>query len=152
MIAYRQATLSDTPQILLLLEELMTHHGVTPPESALLTGTVTAILATDDHLLLVADRQGHLIGMCALVFSLSTFSAGPVCELQDVLVTHAYRSSGVGRSLIRSAEEIARTRGCSRLFLSAESWNLDAHAFYRRLGLAEKTSLYYEQDLRQDLP
>jgi GNAT superfamily N-acetyltransferase len=152
MVAYRQATPSDTPQILSLLEEIMTLHGVTPPDTGPLTATVTAILAADDHLLLVADRQGRLIGMCALIFSLSTWSAGLVCELQDVLVTQAYRSSGVGRGLIREAEAIARARGCSRLFLSAESFNLGAHAFYRRLGLAEKTTLYYERDLRQDLP
>jgi GNAT superfamily N-acetyltransferase len=152
MVAYRQATPSDTPQILSLLEEIMTLHGVTPPDAGPLTATVTAILATHDHLLLVADRQGRLIGMCALIFSLSTWSAGLVCELQDVLVTQSYRGSGVGRSLIREAEAIARARGCSRLFLSAESCNLDAHAFYRRLGLAEKTSLYYERDLRHDLP
>ncbi len=46
-----------------------------------------------------------------------------------------------------AAEAIARARGCSRLFLLAESWNLDAHAFYRSLGLAEKTCLYFERDL-----
>jgi ribosomal protein S18 acetylase RimI-like enzyme len=151
MIAYRQATPSDTPQILSLLEEIMRLHGVAPPDARPLTATVTAILATDDHLLLVAQEHGRLIGMCALIFSLSTWSASLVCELQDVVVTQAYRSSGVGRDLIQSAEEIARARGCSRLFLSAESWNLDAQAFYRKLGLAEKTYLYFEQDLRRDL-
>jgi GNAT superfamily N-acetyltransferase len=152
MIAYRPATPSDTPQILSLLEEIMTLHGVSAPAPGPLTATVTAILAADDHVLLVADRQGRLIGMCALLFSLSTWSAGLVCELQDVLVTQAYRSSGVGRGLMQAAEAMARARGCVRLFLSAESWNLDAHAFYRKLGLAEKTNLYYERDLHQHLP
>jgi hypothetical protein len=42
----------------------------------------------------------------------------------------------------------ARARGCSRLFLLAEPWNLEAHAFYRSLGLSEKTCLYFERDLR----
>ncbi len=86
--------------------------------------------------------------MCALVFSISTWSASPVCELQDVIVTEEYRREDVGRGLIAAAEEIARARGCSRLFLLAESWNLGAHAFYRSLGLSEKTCLYFERDLR----
>ena len=152
MIAYRQATPSDTPQILSLLEEIMTHHGVNPPGAERLTDTISAILAADGHLLLVAEREDRLIGMCALLFSISTWSAARVCELQDVLVTQACRRSEVGRSLIESAEIVARDRGCSRMFLSTESWNLDAQAFYRKLGLVEKTYLYFERDLVQRLP
>jgi GNAT superfamily N-acetyltransferase len=152
MITYRQATPCDTTQVLSLLGEIMDHHGVTPPELAHLGATISTILAAPDHLLLVAEAQGRLIGMCALIFSQSTWSASPVCELQDVLVTQGHRRTDVGRGLMQAAEEIARARGCSRLFLLAESWNLDAHAFYRSLGLAEKTCLYFERDLRPGLP
>jgi GNAT superfamily N-acetyltransferase len=133
----------------LLLEEIMHHHGVTAPEPARLDTIVMDILSAADHVLLVAESEGCLVGMCALIFSLSTWSASPVCELQDVLVTEQHRHSEVGRGLVRTAEDLARTRGCTRLFLLAESWNFDAHAFYRDLGLAEKTCLYFERDLER---
>lgn len=152
MITYRQATLSDTPHVLALLAEIMEHHGVVPPEPERLSATVSTILDAPDHLLLVADEDGRLVGMCALIFSQSTWSASPVCELQDVLVTLSHRRADVGRRLVQAAEEAARARDCSRLFLLAEYWNLDAHAFYRSLGLAEKTCLYFERDLRAPLP
>jgi len=148
MITYRQATPSDAPGILPLLEEIMGHHGVVPPEQASLSAAVSAILTASDHLILVADDGNGLVGMCALIFSQSTWSAGPVCELQDVVVTRDCRRGDVGRGLVQASEEVARSRGCSRLFLLAEYWNLDAHAFYRSLGLAEKTCLYFERDLR----
>ncbi len=151
MIAYRPATSSDTAQVLSLLGEIMEHHGVAPPEPARLTVTICTILASSDHLLLVAEDRDQLVAMCALVFSQSTWSASPVCELQDMLVTESHRRTDVGRGLVRAAEEIARARGCSRLFLLAEYWNLDAHAFYRSLGLTEKTCLYFERDLRTGL-
>jgi GNAT superfamily N-acetyltransferase len=151
MIKYRTAEPSDLAQVLSLLGEIMQYHGVAPPDSASLTASVSTILTMDDHLLVVAEEDGRLIGMCALIFSLSTWSASPVCELQDVLVTADHRRSEVGRGLVRSADEFARTRGCSRLFLLAEYWNLEAHAFYRSLGLAEKTCLYFERDLRTGL-
>ncbi len=147
MVDYRKATPADTAQILSLLEEIMEHHGVAPPDSAHLSSTISSILASPDHLILVAEAQSHLIGMCALIFSQSTWSATPVCELQDVLVTRDHRRGEVGRRLVQTAEEIARARGCGRLFLLAEAWNLDAHAFYRSLGLMEKTCLYFERDL-----
>lgn len=148
----RPAKSSDLAQVISLLEEIMEHHGIAPPEPASLTASVSTILATDDHVLLVAEDDERLIGMCALIFSLSTWSASPVCELQDVLVTQGHRRADVGRGLVQSAEQVARARGCSRLFLLAESWNLEAHAFYRSLGLAEKTCLYFERDLQTRLP
>jgi GNAT superfamily N-acetyltransferase len=151
MIKYRPAEPPDLAQVISLLGEIMECHGVAPPESASLTARVSTILTAADHLLLVAEDEGTLIGMCALIFSLSTWSASPVCELQDVLVTQGHRRADVGRGLVQSAEEIARARDCSRLFLLAESWNLEAHAFYRNLGLAEKTCLYFERDLRTSL-
>jgi GNAT superfamily N-acetyltransferase len=152
MTKYRPAESSDLPQVISLLEEIMEHHGVAPPDSASLAASVSTILAADDHVLLVAEDEDRLIGMCALILSMSTWSASPVCELQDVLVTQDHRRTDVGRGLVQSAEEIARARGCTRLFLLAESWNLEAHAFYRGLGLAEKTCLYFERDLRTRLP
>jgi len=131
----------------------MEHHAVAPPEPSRLAATVQSIIAAPDHCFLVAEVDGvgearHLIGMCALVFSISTWSASTACELQDVVVSGEHRREDVGRGLIAAAEEMAWARGCSRLFLLAESWNLGAHAFYRSLGMAEKTCLYFERDLR----
>jgi GNAT superfamily N-acetyltransferase len=151
MISYRAASATDAPEVLALLEEIMEHHGVVPPARERLGRTVDAILATSpgqaSHLLLVAEEGGRLVGMCALLFSQSTWSASLVCELQDVLVTKSHRLADVGRGLLENAEDLARARGCRRMFLLAEAWNFDAHAFYRRLGLAEKTCLYFERDL-----
>jgi GNAT superfamily N-acetyltransferase len=151
VIAYRQAVQADAPAVLSLLEEIMEHHAVAPPEPSRLAATVQSIIAAPDHCFLVAEMDGggeakRLVGMCALVFSMSTWSASTVCELQDVVVSAEYRREDVGRGLIAAAEELAWARGCTRLFLLAESWNLGAHAFYRSVGMAEKTCLYFERD------
>jgi GNAT superfamily N-acetyltransferase len=158
MITYRPATQSDAPAVLSLLAEIMRHHGVTPPSASRLASVVASILeapvpAAGDrvapaHSILVAEDRGRVVGMCALIFSLSTWSAAPVCEVQDLVVTESHRRGDVGRGLLAAAQHLARDRGCARLFLLAESWNLDAHAFYRSLGLVEKTCLYFERDLR----
>ena len=147
MIDYRAATQTDAGQLQGLLEEIMMDHGVASPPPARLSATVATILGSADHLFLVADDDSRLVGMCALLFSQSTWSAAPVCELQDVVVTSTRRLTDVGRGLLTHAEQIARSRGCARLFLLAEAWNLDAHTFYRRFGLSEKTCLYFERDL-----
>lgn len=150
MITYRPATLSDTSAVMSLLAEIMGLHGAPLPPADRLEAVITGILAasTPDHSILVAESRGRIVGMCALLFSLSTWSAAPVCEVQDLVVAEGDRGSRVGRGLMEAAERIARDRGCARLFLLAESWNLEAHAFYRSLHLAEKTCLHFERDLR----
>jgi GNAT superfamily N-acetyltransferase len=150
MITYRPATHTDAAQVQCLLEEIMEDHGVVPPPPDRLSSTIATILGSADHMFLVAEERGRLLGMCALIFSQSTWMASPQCELQDVIVTRSRRLSDVGRALLANAEAIARSRGCGRLFLLAESWNLDAHAFYRRFGLSEKTCLYFEHHLGED--
>jgi GNAT superfamily N-acetyltransferase len=150
VIAYRLAAQADVPAILSLLHEIMEHHAVAPPEFSRLAGTVSSIIAAPDHCFLVAEEDGRLVGMCGLIFSVSTWSAAPVCELQDVIVGQDRRREDVGGGLIRAAEGIARARGCMRLFLLAESWNFGAHAFYRSLGMKEKTCLYFERELLED--
>mgnify|MGYP000689971687 CR=1 FL=1 len=162
MITIRIATPDDASAILALLAEIMQLHGVKPPARERLTAVVRAVLDRSareveaaslcDHSILVAEQQGTIVGMCALLFSLSTWSAAPVCEIQDLVVTTPHRRNDIGRGLLETAERLARQRGCSRLFLLAESWNLGAHAFYRRLGLAEKTCLYFERSLESPPP
>lgn len=134
-----------------LLHEIMEHHAVAPPEHSRLAATVSRIIAAPGHCFLVAETDGRLVGMCSLIFSISTWSAAPVCELQDVIVGREYRREDVGRGLVRAAEDVAQARGCVRLFLLAESWNFGAHAFYRSLGLQEKTCLYFERELNLEL-
>jgi GNAT superfamily N-acetyltransferase len=149
----RPATSADLAALIGLLEEIMTHHGVGLPSHAGLAGTLTKMLAEADtsarprYLFLVAETRGRVVGACSLLFSLSTWSAGEVCELQDVVVTADERCAGVGRALLQAATVLARSRGCLRLFLQAETANLGAHAFYRSQGFHEKTALHFERDL-----
>lgn len=146
-ITYREATTDDAPALHALLVEIMQDHDIHAPAPDKLAAVVDAALAAADHTFLVAVEGEQIVGMCALIFSLSTWSAAPVCELQDVVVTAAARRAQVGRGLLQTAERLAKERGCERLFLLAESWNLSARAFYSRLGFSEKTCSYFERNL-----
>ncbi len=153
-VVFRPAQPQDLAGIESLLVEIMTHHGVQPPSEAGLRETIRRILegagatTRPDHCFLVGEQAGEVVACCALLFSLSTWSAGERCELQDVVVTGRRRGEGIGRRLIDAAAGIARARGCVYLFLTAEAENLSGHAFYRSLGLHEKAVLYFERDLR----
>lgn len=143
----REALPADSDALIGLLQEIMSHHGVTPPPADALRRTLQEAFESPSHEFLVAGTDEAVLGTCALLYSLSTWSAGLVCELQDVVVTAASRDAGVGSALLAAAERRSRERGCVRLFLSAESANLGGQAFYRSLRLAEKAVLHFERDL-----
>lgn len=147
LITVRTACASDLPALVVLLEEIMAHHAFSPPPPDALTSILNRILNSPDHVFLVAASPEEVVGACSLIFTLSTWSAALVCEVQDVVVAARCRAAGVGRALLASAEREARDRGCARLFLSAESENLGGHAFYRSLGLRERAVLHFERDL-----
>ncbi len=146
-VGIREADAGDLEALAALLAEIMAHHGAQPPPDRALRDTLQAVLASPTHLYLVAEAGGTIIGACSLIISVSTWSAGLVCEVQDVIVRSRDRDSGVGRILLEAASAVAADRGCKRLFLYAEPFNLGAHAFYRSLGLTEKTALYFERSL-----
>lgn len=143
----RLAVPSDTDALIDLLHQIMAHHGVPSPPAPDLRDVLGQVFASPSHEFLVAEFDDGIHGMCALVYSLSTWSAGPVCEVQDVVVAAHRRGAGVGAAVLAAAERRAAERGCRRLFLTAETPNLGGHAFYRALGLMEKTTLHFERDL-----
>ena len=61
--------------------------------------------------------------------------AGPrVMELRRMYVSPAARRRGVGRAMLRYAEEETRRRGCDRLRLSTAQIQKEAIALYKRAG------------------
>jgi GNAT superfamily N-acetyltransferase len=146
-VNYRLAGNDDIPEMVGLLREIMDNHGVDDPGAERMSRTLALIMGGPDHRFVVAEDPGGLVGMCGLLFHMSTWSASKACEIQDVIVAAEHRRSGLGRALVETAAEVARREGCTRLSLTAEAWNLPAHAFYRRLGFSEKTCLYFERSL-----
>ena len=78
--------------------------------------------------LLVAERQGQVVGMLTLaLYPTLTARRGWV---EDVVVDDAARRQGVGRSLLRKAIEIAQTEGIATLSLTSSHHRRAAHALY----------------------
>ena len=52
----------------------------------------------------------------------------------DLFVADAMRGSGVGRKLIEAVYEVARTRGCSRVYWLTQETNVRAMALYDKVA------------------
>jgi GNAT superfamily N-acetyltransferase len=76
---------------------------------------------------LLAEADGTFAGLATIV------QRGDELE---VLTLHAVeRRQGVGTALLGAAIEVARSRGCRRVWLVTTNDNVDALRFYQRRGL-----------------
>ena len=86
-------------------------------------------------LLAFADRRA--VGIAVGFFGLSTFQARPLLNIHDLAVLPQYRGRGVGRELLRAAEDHARRERCCTLTLEVQDDNARALALYRSFGFTD---------------
>jgi predicted N-acetyltransferase YhbS len=94
--------------------------------------TLAAILDAPAERLLVAERDGDLIGCVQL-----TDRSDGVAYLGLLAVSPAVQAGGLGRQLIAAAEELARTDfGAGRIEMTVISQRAELIAYYERRGYA----------------
>lgn len=87
---------------------------------------------------LVAERDGQIIGFLFVAIEEDAVFVREelriYARVAEFFVRDTERGSGVGRALLKEAEQLAAARGLSRLAVSVLSGNSDALAAYARLG------------------
>ncbi|MCT7374680.1 GNAT family N-acetyltransferase [Chelativorans salis] len=92
--------------------------------------------------MIVADRDGTLVGYCLVLFRKSS----RIARLYSLAVAPSHAGSGLGRILLAAAEEAARRQGRLSLRLEVREDNLRAIGLYERSGYRRLGSKpgYYE--------
>ena len=83
---------------------------------------------------LVAEKDSRLVGLVHYLFHRSTSLIDPTCYLQDLFTTKAARGQGVGRALIESVYERARSAGSLRVYWQTHETNVTAMALYDKVA------------------
>jgi ribosomal protein S18 acetylase RimI-like enzyme len=79
---------------------------------------------------IVAERDGHVIGIANYLTHESTLAKTPVCYLQDLFVDPECRASGVGEQLIDWLVEEMKAKRWSRLYWHTRESNYRARGLY----------------------
>lgn len=137
-VRFREATETDLPAIVRLLADDplgATRERLADPLPPAYGRAFTAIAADPNHELLVADRDGEVLGVLQLTFLPSlTWQGSWRAMVEGVRVARAARGSGVGQAMLEEAIRRARARGCRMVQLTTDKTRADAHRFYERLG------------------
>jgi L-amino acid N-acyltransferase YncA len=132
----RKATAEDLPAILRMARKFYaetSYAALTPMSDDAVIGLARMIM--DTGVLLVAEVQGDVVGMVALMVLPFMFN-------RDVRTAHEVawwvdpdeRASGAGIALMRALERACRAAGCRAIQMIALPKSVPATAVYRRLG------------------
>jgi GNAT superfamily N-acetyltransferase len=83
---------------------------------------------------IVAERDGQLLGICHYLFHRSTSRIEPVCYLNDLLTAADVRGQGIGRALIMAVYDLARERGCKRVYWLTHATNTPGRTLYDQVA------------------
>jgi len=103
-------------------------------------------LASPDKRFTLAEREGHAVGFVQTCVRRPCPVAAPqpaTLELQRLYVLRSAIGQGVGKALLRHAEQAAANAGQRSLWLSAWVGNAHALQFYALQGYADAGTLDY---------
>jgi GNAT superfamily N-acetyltransferase len=109
------------------------YERTVPPEITRMTWSRFFDASEPVHAL-VAEKDGRLVGLVHYLFHRSTSLLDPTCYLQDLFTAEAARGQGIGRALIESVYERARTAGSLRVYWQTHETNATAMALYDKVA------------------
>lgn len=140
----RETTLDDRAAIGALWQELMAFHEpydgrfrhMKPDALDTWLQHLDECMADDDHIILVADMGGELVGfaMARPGEDPPVFDVPPHVFVTNFLVAARWRRRGLGQRLFEAIAERARERGFGEVRLSVAAENPISNAFWREMG------------------
>lgn len=103
----------------------------------------------------VADQKGEILGyVCVLSRVPCAEPADGLFEeaqIVDLIVTQRARGTGLGKRLLKAAEDFAAMQGATWLRVSVFAWNAAARSLYTKQGFSE-LEVTLEKQLRVQMP
>lgn len=129
----RLAVSADQPEIYSLICAL---EETSFPQEMFAWGFYT-MLSSASHLLLVAEKEGQIVGLLHLRMEFQLHHCGTVAEIMELIVSHEVRSKGIGAALLKAAREQAIQHHCIQFEVTSNQKRKQAHRFYQREGLEQ---------------
>jgi N-acetylglutamate synthase-like GNAT family acetyltransferase len=138
----RPAELGDADRLFELLSAFATSYL---PSRVSFDRNLPRLLCSPDSDLIVAEREGVVVGYALASDLLTLFANGVVTELQELMVVERCRRQGIGRSRLDAVILRAGGRGAVELTVPTRR----AADFYVRAGFVD-TAQYFKRPIHVD--
>lgn len=145
-LTIRRAARDEAPRLLELITALAHFEKLVPPDEAAQARLLEHGWGAQPRFeawLAWLDEQP--VGYAIAFETYSTFLAQPTLYLEDLFVLPAHRWKGIGRAFFQTLTADALRRGCGRMEWSCLDWNVNALAFYDKLGAKPLSDWIYHR-------
>jgi len=124
----------DIPQALNLVKELAAYEKA-PDEVAVTIEEMERDGFGENPIFhfFVAESEGKIMGIALYYIKYSTWK-GKCIFLEDIIVTEAFRKSGIGKKLFDEVVKVAKKMNVRRLEWQVLEWNEPAIKFYEKVN------------------
>jgi ribosomal protein S18 acetylase RimI-like enzyme len=127
-IAVRPAKPADAERVFVLLKQLAESYA---PDRSAFDETFEFLVTDETTLFLVAeDAKGTVLGYALTTISPLLHTNGRSAQLQELVVDHESRGTGIGTDLIEAIERLCQERQVKQLTVPSRR----SADFYERLG------------------
>lgn len=131
----RDATPADVPELSRLLDDLFSIEQDFQPNTENQERGMQLLLQHPERgCIKVAEEDGRIIAMVSAQLVISTAEGAPSAWVEDMVVCGDQRGKGVGRALLDSLTDWARSKGATRAQLLVDLDNEPALGYYQHLG------------------
>ena len=141
-IVIEPATEADLDELSELLGELFAQESdFRPDKDKQLRGLRLIFEQPSRGRVFVLRREGAIVGMLNLLFTISTAEGGFVILLEDLVVHKRYQGKGYGSKLLQYAIDFAKQKNFLRITLLTDRPENVAQAFFRKHGFLESSMI-----------
>src|SRR5881275_2602093 len=141
-VVIEPAVFEDLDELSNLLGELFSEEkDFRPDKQKQLQGLRLIFEEPNRGRVFVLRRDGTIVGMINLLFTISTAEGGFVILLEDLVVHDSFRGHGYGSQLLEYAIDFARKKNFLRVTLLTDRPENVAQEFFRRHGFVESSMI-----------
>jgi GNAT superfamily N-acetyltransferase len=141
-VVIEPATEADLDELSAMLGELFAQESdFRPDKEKQLRGLRLIFEQPSRGRVFVLRRDGAIVGMINLLFTISTAEGGFVILLEDLVIHAEYQSHGYGSKLLKHAIEFAKQKNFLRITLLTDRPENVAQEFFRRHGFVESSMI-----------
>lgn len=134
-IKIKSAKKEDFDKILALIKELAAFEKLEGPDKIASRRLYKDTFGKKPLInMLVAKEGKEILGYAIYFESYSSFLAKKTLFLEDIFITQSRRNTGIGKLFFDKLIEIANDKACGRVEWAVLDWNIDAIAFYNKIG------------------
>lgn len=135
IVRVQPATIEDLPELVQLVEELMTlQTDFSPDPKAHELGLSMILEQPNRGRIFVLRSESRIFGMVNLLFTISTAMGGMVILLEDFIIHPDYRGQGFGSQLIQHVIDFAKKKNFKRITLLADKLGSNSQNFFKKQG------------------